>query len=402
MNANQSECQEQRGQSIILVAVAFLALLLFVAISVDISKGYVDRRTAQNAADGAALAGARQLAYQINYKAWTASEADTHVQSDMNDFAERNGIQDTNGVLGDTTNYNVEGYYLGEDEARLGQVGAGAVPADSWGIEAVTYITAPTFFGGIFGLDGLPLNATAAVMLEQACGAQCIVPIATHMDAFMTATVTSTNPISYCLNIYDGTGPGNFGWLNWSWQITNNPELGLLEPEECKQDDCSSQCLVQNLSPCPKNDPDCCRSGFIAVGQWVAGTTGVSSASQVRAQLEKYIGIPDDPDNPPQPFTIVVWDETYMEPTGQGCGPFPSGLHYGVRGFAKMQLLGYQLSQGLPYDPWIDPAECTNVGEVGDDPNYGNRLTAYFLGWVEGSGGECQAIGSVRAPRLSK
>lgn len=51
----------ERGQSIILVAVAIVALVAFVAIAVDGARLYVMRRQMQNAADAGALAGAYQL-----------------------------------------------------------------------------------------------------------------------------------------------------------------------------------------------------------------------------------------------------------------------------------------------------------------------------------------------------
>jgi len=354
----------ERGQSIILVAVAFLALLLFVAITVDISKAYVDRRTAQNAADGAALAGARQLAYQINHNSYN----DTRVQEEMNDFGERNGIQDTDGVPGNATDHNVEGYYLDEKEERLRQVGFGTVPNDAWGIEAITYITAPTFFGGVFGLNGLPLNATAAVLLDKACGADCVVPIAAYMMAF-TSTAT-------CYNIWNGEGPGNFGWLNWSLQKDAIP---------CVQgsDTCNTPCLEQNLSP------GTCRSGLITVGAPVAGTTGDKNSGQIRKVLkEDYIDAKRE-------FTVVVYETR----AGTGCGGPHGGDQYIVAGFARMRLIGYQLSQGGKYDPIIDPAKCVTLGS---EPRGGNRLTAKFISWVGGLGGKCKAVGTLRAPRLIK
>ena len=58
--------RRQHGQSIVLVAVALVALVIFAAIAVDVANTYVHRRTAQNAADAAALAGARDLGRQLN------------------------------------------------------------------------------------------------------------------------------------------------------------------------------------------------------------------------------------------------------------------------------------------------------------------------------------------------
>jgi hypothetical protein len=354
------EKQRQEGQSIVLVAIALLALVIFTAISVDVSNAYANRRLAQNAADGAALAGARRLAYQIN----TNSFSDPMIKIEMNDFGERNEIEDTDGVPANAVNANVEGFYLNEKGQRTSNtpIGSGTVPNDAWGIEAITYITAPTFLGGVLGLDGLPLQATAKVILERACGAACVVPIATYAIEF-TSTAT-------CYNIWNGSGPGNFGWLNWSWQ-----------ENFCDTDDCSSPCLVDNL------DPATCRSGFIRVGDWVAGTTGVSSDSKIKNLLKYYIDTPEE-------FTVVVWDKTNNQ---SGCGPWPNGLHYHVAGFARMQLLGFQLSQGPGYGH--DGTGCVTLGVP---PNDGNRLTARFIDWVGGEGGNCKAVGTLRAPKLQE
>jgi hypothetical protein len=150
-------------------------------------------------------------------------------------------------------------------------------------------------------------------------------------------------------------------------------------------------CISKNL------EPDRCSSGFIQVGDWVAGTTGVVNDVKVRNELEYYIGYPD-PYVAPNPFTTVVYTTTNGM---QGCGPWPNGLHYRVAGFAQMQLLGYKLAQGVGYDPWIDPAECKALGEEPDDPNDGNRLTARFLDWGGGEGGNCRVLyGSLLAPSL--
>ena len=76
---------KESGQSLVLVAAALVALVLFVAITVDVSSAYYNRRTAQNAADGAALAGASRLATQINNR----TKLDGQIQIDMNDLIAR-------------------------------------------------------------------------------------------------------------------------------------------------------------------------------------------------------------------------------------------------------------------------------------------------------------------------
>ncbi len=364
---------EEKGQSAVLVAISLLVLVIFAAITVDISSAYLGRRTAQNAADAAALAASGKLEIQFN----------THVYDDnvikiaLNDFGERNGAGDTDGTLANEVNDDVTGFYLDADQHRItgGVIGDGDVPAGTMGVESVVYITTPAFFGGIMGRSGYQVQARAVVMLDIACGEDCVVPIATHSMAF------DDYPPGSCFNIWNGDGPGNFGWLNWSWQGYN-----------CHQDDCSSVCLSDNL------ENSTCQSGFIKVGDLVAGTTGVSNDVKVQRALAYYYG------PPPRPFTIVVWEENNGL---QGCGNgvpgdySSSGLHYVVAGFARMQILGWQLSQGkaFPDISVFDPATCITLGIP---PNDGNRISATFLGWAGGEGGNCRAVGSLYAGALKE
>jgi hypothetical protein len=386
--------KKERGQSIILVAVFFVALILFVAIAVDMSDAYFKRRTAQNAADAAAFAGGRELARQRNYygRHFDNQSRSSLLKTEMNNFAEQNNIDDTNGVPADETNANVEGYYLDRAGDRLpsppNPIGSGPhIPATAYGIEAVTHIEAPTFFGGIFGLSGLPLTADAAVSVGvPPCGVTCVVPIATLWDPGYRDFTRSTDPDEWiqwspdypppftCYNIWNGEGSGNFGWLNWR-----------IQGSTCHTQDCDEQCLEYNLTP-----GNCI--GYLAVGEWVAGTTGTVNSSGVQAQLNAYI-------DGHISFAVPLYAETNGE---TGCN-----AEYLVAGFARMQLIGYQLPQGDHYDPWV-PQEylslCTDIGDPGSDPDAGTRLTAYFLDYIDESSlpGDCDAYGSVTTIRLIK
>ena len=57
MNKNKNE----RGQSLVIIAIAFLALVAMAALIIDGGSLYLNRRNAQTAADAAALAGAHEL-----------------------------------------------------------------------------------------------------------------------------------------------------------------------------------------------------------------------------------------------------------------------------------------------------------------------------------------------------
>lgn len=386
---------EQRGQSIIIVAVALLALVIFAAIAVDISNTYVHRRTAQNGADAAALAGARELARQLNeYQDETWLYNEFFIKEDMNAFAEQNGVPDSDGTPANDVNTNVVGYYLDEEAERIKDengnlivIGAsGVVHPDARGIEAVTHSVAPSFFGGVMGLDGLAVEAEAAVVFEGACTGQCVLPIAAFTETFL---------YDECYNIYDGDHPGSFGWLNW--QFNRGGDV-------CK---CSAVCLGHNL------DPLTCASGLLRVGDWVASDSGLADTKDIRNQLKCYAGItPLDPggtvtcDHPgePEPFTIIIYENTecfagFCEECGQE-GPHGNrGFAYQIAGFAKFQLLGFSLATG---GGGGQSYGHDGTGCLGPEATGGNRLTGRFIEWVEGDGGNCGGYGTIIAPTVVK
>jgi hypothetical protein len=421
----------QGGQSIILVAVALVALVIFVAIAVDTSAGYYSRRTAQNGADAGALAGAQELGAQLSE---IAPSSDAVIQATINEFAEANDIEDTDGAQGDTANKNVEGCYLAANEKCIAPVGGGAVPKQAVGLLVTTHITAPTYFGGIVGLDGLPLQAEAAVLFDVACtGEACMLPIAIHtMDDPLVEPIFNPGD---CYNLYDGSGSGNFGWLNWSLQSPKDGEytyscldpflysLGYTEGLTLPGD-CSVDCLDINMDPnyCDRVDGD-----TIAVGDYVGGTTGVKTGDKVLGRLQEYIG------PPPIPAKIVVYDDVKGK---GGCATLTNnnGLRYHVAGFACFIITGYRLSTGngmvkcdldqnqvlqcqysdesnLLYPPnsCSDyPGECYVEDNKGDlvpcdwETGEFNRITGYSVSCLGGTAGKCKAVGNLLAPHLTK
>ncbi len=388
--------ERQRGQSIILVAVALFVVLAFVAIAVDLTSAYVLRRRLQNAADGAALASIRRMAYQIRYTGLNDGE----ILLELNEFANRNVFSDTR-TLADIEG-RVEGLYLGPGPSYApiqgGVVGDGDVPSNAMGVEATVYGIAPSFFGPILGFDGYPVQAKAAAALQRACRAGCLLPIAFEALPFCDPEISpgcgdafeNTLEEGECYNIWVGGGPGNFGWLNWSAQ---HVEYGAAP--------CSVPSLRTDLNPA------FCRSTVIEVGDWVGGSTGTENDKLALSYLEYYIdGTEDFPG--PIPVTILVWDVTNgltgCDPnvTWDGNGdPLFSGLAYRAKGFARMEILGYQLSQGVGNEVWYPEGfsfdECETTGE---DPNSGVRITARFLKWADGTTGDCEAGGNVWSPRL--
>jgi hypothetical protein len=137
-------------------------------------------------------------------------------------------------------------------------------------------------------------------------GAPCsLYPIALH-----TSTLDGAPVGQEIVDIYNGQGPGNFGWLSWTG------EQGV-------------PTLATSLTP-PGNSQTYLNPGnpldhTVSIADWVFGRPGVANSSSVRAALDGLL---------PLVITVPVWDQS----TGQG-----SSLSYRVAGFARVQLTGYRL-----------------------------------------------------------
>lgn len=117
-------------------------------------------------------------------------------------------------------------------------------------------------------------------------------------------------PPTELTDIFQGSQPGNFGWLRWS----GPPSAKVLGASLTPPGDSGIY-----LNP---NDPD---DATVSVGDWVMGTPGVSNAGVVRGALDILLG---------RDIIVPVWD------LAQGQG---EGAQYRVAGFAKVRLLSYVL-----------------------------------------------------------
>ncbi|MBN1485126.1 MAG: Tad domain-containing protein [Chloroflexia bacterium] len=168
-----------RGQTMILIAVAAIALIAFVGLAVDGGMAYSLRRQAQNAADGSAIAGTWVMAEY----AGDSPKAD--ILRKVNEYAQAQGVRDTNGDPTDIYNDNVEAYYVDYDGNRLEWEGADweihagpdIIPGGARGVEAVTVMTQTTFFLRAVGVNSLGGRATATARYQPDGG---ILPIAVN------------------------------------------------------------------------------------------------------------------------------------------------------------------------------------------------------------------------------
>ncbi len=157
--------EHESGQAIVLVVFAIIGLLAFVALAIDGGNTLTERRRAQNAADAAALAGARTLWLQRT----VSNEFETPLLQAINTAGEANGIVDTDGVPGNHVNGNIYAFYTDRDGNLLpgtSEVGAlGVIPPAAEGIRALTHRDFKAFIAGIIGRPDLEAEADAIAVI---------------------------------------------------------------------------------------------------------------------------------------------------------------------------------------------------------------------------------------------
>ena len=135
--------KSESGQAAILLAMGMIGLLAFTALAIDGGNMYLQKRNAQNAADAGSVAGTRELHRLLHTDpliGWPEKNVDLHLVELINEFAESNGVPDTD--PGDVdANANVEAYYLDIDGNHLHKVGEWYdLPEFAVGIEVIAHI----------------------------------------------------------------------------------------------------------------------------------------------------------------------------------------------------------------------------------------------------------------------
>jgi hypothetical protein len=112
------------------------------------------------------------------------------------------------------------------------------------------------------------------------------------------------------MDIFNGSGHGNFGWLSWSGDTTETALVASLTAP-------GNASTFTN--PSDPNDTS------LSVGDWVRGRAGASNSIGVRDALD---ALEDSQ------IILPVWDMV----SGSGASAV-----YHICGFAKVQIIGYRL-----------------------------------------------------------
>jgi Putative Flp pilus-assembly TadE/G-like len=318
--------RDQKGQMLVLFALASTVIILLVGLVIDGGNALAKQRASQNAADFAALGGARIVAEWIG--------GDTFNGTDDNVKAAIIANLNVNGGAPITT-WGVAGapYYVNASGVSIGYVGnaSNLIPANTVGVSVSSSRSWTPYFLGIIGVNSWTASANAVARGGYYAGPPLpgsLFPAGISTSFFNTyptcsGDVNYTDPTSDCypqqltpgnLNV-----PGGFGWLKFG---CSGYGLGQGSNGGCDNNKPFLQTEIGHpggASTPLSNSFGCCTKVGLPGSSDLIGSLPGNKAS---ANCSWYI-------NNGVTVTIPIWDYA----TGNG-----SGASYHIVGFAGFQI----------------------------------------------------------------
>ncbi len=342
----------KRGQVLVLVVVSLVVLLAFVGLALDSSRVYQTRRTLQNAADSAAIAGALELA---NNRA-TATQAS--IWSKIAQYLQANGAEPT----------NARAWLLSGDIriVEISQSTSSAPPPPVVNkVEVLASRTIPVLFAGFLGQSQSSVSARACAKvgnLRSLGPRNNVVPIAVHYEVVRDARegdtlilwdgyqVTVRTPNNSEFNYGEPSNPYS-GWLNLAW-IHNRDEaqIGSREIDQ-SHSQANVNDWIMNGNPYP------IYAGSLSIppnppatdGDFIMGDPGIrtSGLHNLKAKCQQLIAQGKRP-----VFFFVVFDRFFNRsgmqqlfsyhpgdvPASHGNREFPNSLYFHAIGFVAVEI----------------------------------------------------------------
>lgn len=263
-----------RGQILVIVAGGLIGLLAFAGLALEGGTIVLNRRDAQNAADLAAVAGARIVA--LHYTEGGVDQGD--VRAALTSTMALNGCPNTAPCT-----WTAE--FVGSGLTSLGPVGGGGgIPGGALGVRARATRTPGAILGRVLGFTSWTISTEGTAISSKAATVPTgtMLPIAmcgwhnpTSNDCVQAAP---SNAVDFQPGqVYDLTdgkdSPGGFGWLSW----TGSNSSGALA---------TSICTPNNPSFTLDSPYDSATGGGEV---WFPVDPGKSNASSVRNCLDGWI-----------------------------------------------------------------------------------------------------------------
>jgi hypothetical protein len=317
----------QRGQILVIFVAALTGLLLMTGLVIDAGYAFSQRRSAQNAADFAAVAGSRIVGEFFTGKpagAGTGTNVLAAVQS----------------VLAANDAELVSAQYINGSGALAGPVAGGSIPPSAAGVVVNATTAWRPFFLGIMGVNSWSAGAQATAMTKGTASGG-VLPIGINKLAYLSFPLCDVGAGCDPEHLTSGrlNEPGNFGWLSFGAEppFCGGYGLGMLA------DGCEvSRGYLQNEIGPPSDSHGCCTSAVGDPNPLIGGLTG-----NEWGDLSYYI------DNQ-VPIWVPIWDWS---------GDNGRNAYYHIVGFAAVLLTG----QGTEHARWLEGVRLSAT--YGDLPN---------------------------------
>lgn len=290
--------RDERGQNTVLVALSMVAFVAMLALVLDGSLIFMQRRRMQNAADAAALAGSRALALDKN---------DTEIDSVIQQYVDLN----TPPNASEDVTYEAW-YYCDPDSGDCTQdvaVGDGFIPDWAQTVQVVTRIEFPTFFAG-----RLVSTVSASTLNEQSIQSSGPAPEQTSQSSGSTFSVFADSKGTYGFPAaLTGLAPLAMKYRE-DFQVSTDDEEHPYEiwdsdkvsdaPEDCQGDPVACGIIIGGNRGWLNFDggdvgndeiKEWMASGFggnKSVGEWINGSPGTRTSSFKSAQIGQRLIIP--------------------------------------------------------------------------------------------------------------
>lgn len=255
------------GQAIALFALALTTIVLLAALAVDGGYAFVQRRTAQNAADLAAMAGTRILGVALTGRPAGSGTA-ANVEQAIESVLAANGVTLTGAR------------YVDEHGVVVGEVvGADTIPSGAFGIVVEAEANWQPFLLGVIGITDWAAGATATAVTPGRSIGGGVLPVGIQAVVYDDLVQCPLTGLDRCveMNLTAGTLtiPGGFGWLSFGLQgnggrcdWTNS--LGM-EATGCEN---SQPFLDSQIGPPPQTHGCCDAVGDPTSEDKIAALTG--------------------------------------------------------------------------------------------------------------------------------
>jgi len=218
----------EKGQTLVIVAVAMVALVAMVGVVVDVGLQWADNRGAQNGTDAIAHAGAVVLLEHMSAGAGSTL-TDANVEAAVDTMAGQVGVDVVSAEYTD---------YLGQTTIGVDVGSGGAIPTGAQGVYVVASRVHETLLARIVGVTELDVTTDAAAvagpntdpcLVDQGCA---LLPITFPNTQVTCDGQNKAIPTELEWELQTdlvlplcGNFPGGVGWIDWTPPAGGNDEL---------------------------------------------------------------------------------------------------------------------------------------------------------------------------------